>query len=68
MVQARVTAGERMPLADIHTALATTDLIGRLHPSGSRREKTAAAGFAVLLSVVGRRDRCLAARSAPSGS
>ena len=53
IVQAKVNAGKRVHLVDMHAALTTADLIDGIHPTAGGYDKMAAAWYAALRSVPG---------------
>jgi lysophospholipase L1-like esterase len=53
MVAAKVNAGKRVHLVDMHAALTTADLIDGIHPTATGYDKMAATWFAALRSVPG---------------
>jgi len=53
IVQAKVNAGKRVHLVDMHAALTTADLIDGIHPTATGYDKMAAVWYAALRSVPG---------------
>ncbi|WP_033443549.1 ricin-type beta-trefoil lectin domain protein [Saccharothrix sp. NRRL B-16314] len=53
MVQAKVNAGKRVRMVDMHAALTTSDLIDGVHPTATGYDKMAATWYAALRSVPG---------------
>jgi hypothetical protein len=53
IVQAKVNAGKRVRLVDMHAALTTADLIDGIHPTAAGYDKMAAAWYAALRAVPG---------------
>src|SRR4051794_4576359 len=53
IVQAKVNAGKRVHLVDMHAALTTGDLIDGVHPTAGGYDKMAATWYAALRSVPG---------------
>lgn len=53
MVQSKVSAGKKVHLVDMHSALTSADLIDGIHPTATGYDKMAAAWYAALLSVPG---------------
>jgi lysophospholipase L1-like esterase len=53
IVQNKVNSGKRVHLVDMHSKLATSDLIDGIHPTAGGYDKMAAAWYAALQSVSG---------------
>jgi lysophospholipase L1-like esterase len=53
IVQSKVTAGRRVHLVDMHSALTTADLIDGIHPTATGYGKMAATWYSALQSVPG---------------
>ncbi|GAB7045870.1 ricin-type beta-trefoil lectin domain protein [Catenuloplanes indicus] len=53
IVQAKVNAGKRVHLVDMHAALTTADLIDGIHPTAGGYDKMAATWYAALRAVPG---------------
>jgi lysophospholipase L1-like esterase len=53
IVQAKVNAGKRVHLVDMHSALTTGDLIDGIHPTATGYDKMAATWYSALRSVSG---------------
>ncbi|MGM1065677.1 ricin-type beta-trefoil lectin domain protein, partial [Saccharothrix sp. Mg75] len=53
IVQAKVNAGKRVRLVDMHSALTTADLIDGVHPTATGYDKMAATWYAALRAVPG---------------
>jgi lysophospholipase L1-like esterase len=53
IVQAKVNAGKRVHLVDMHAALSPSDLIDGIHPTATGYDKMAAVWYAALRSVSG---------------
>ena len=53
IVQAKVNAGKRVHLVDMHGALSTSDLIDGIHPTAGGYDKMAAVWYSALLAVPG---------------
>jgi lysophospholipase L1-like esterase len=53
IVQSKVSAGKRVHLVNMHSALTTADLIDGIHPTAGGYDKMAAVWYSALLSVPG---------------
>ncbi|MFC7483677.1 ricin-type beta-trefoil lectin domain protein [Luedemannella flava] len=53
IVQSKVSAGKRVHLVDMHSALTTADLIDGIHPTATGYDKMAATWYAALQKVPG---------------